>query len=210
MIKFYDQVFQKFISWQPLIRKHSYLDRRYLGGWLWFHDSWPQGPCLGQLMCFSTFLLWKQLMQIDGQTSVIIVTLTFGPWNEGQLDVYFMVQWFCLISWRLFVVWTPYFGIMSQFEPMFDLKFNVGHCDLYFMVKWFCLTSWSLFNVWTTYFGIMSQYDHTDYFKMNVGHCDLYFMVHWFYFIYWRLFDVWISYFVIMSQYDLTFDLKYL
>ena len=30
--KFYMQVFQKFISWQPLIRKHSYLDHRYPGG----------------------------------------------------------------------------------------------------------------------------------------------------------------------------------
>ena len=30
--KFYMQVFQKFISRQPLIRKHSYLDHRYPGG----------------------------------------------------------------------------------------------------------------------------------------------------------------------------------
>ena len=29
---------------------------------------------------------------------------------------YFTVQWFCLISWRLFDVWTSYFGIMSQYD----------------------------------------------------------------------------------------------
>ena len=46
-----------------------------------------------------------------------------------------------------FDIWTPYFGIMSQYNPMFDLKINVGHCDLYFMVQWFCLISWRLI-VW--------------------------------------------------------------
>ena len=27
------------------------------------------------------------------------------------------------------------FGIISQFDPVFDLKKNVGHCDLYFTVQ---------------------------------------------------------------------------
>ena len=35
--------------------------------------------------------------------------------NVGHCHQYFMVQWFCLISWRLFDIWTPYFGIMSQY-----------------------------------------------------------------------------------------------
>ena len=43
---------------------------------------------------------------------------------------------------KTFDVWTPYYGIMSQYGRMFDLKINVGHCDLYFMVQWFCLISW--------------------------------------------------------------------
>ena len=34
--KFDMQVFQKFISRQPLIRKHSYLDHRYTGGSAFF------------------------------------------------------------------------------------------------------------------------------------------------------------------------------
>ena len=40
-----------------------------------------------------------------------------------------MVHWFCLISWTLLGIykWTPYFGIMSQYDPMFDLKIFVGH-----------------------------------------------------------------------------------
>ena len=113
-----------------------------------------------------------------------------------------------LISWRLFDVWTSYFGIMSQYDRTFDMKINVGHCDPYFMVQWFCLIFWRLFDVWTSYFGIISQYDTTFDLKINVGHCDLYFMVQWFYLIFWRLFDIWTPYFGIMSQYDPMFDLK--
>ena len=42
-------------------------------------------------------------MQIVGHTWLILVTSTCGSWSEGQHDLYFMVQWFCLISWRLFL-----------------------------------------------------------------------------------------------------------
>ena len=106
------------------------------------------------------------------------------PQNKiGHCDPYFMVQWFCLISWGLFDVWTSLFGIMSQYDQTFDLKINVGHCDLYFMVQLFCVISWKLFDVWTLYFGIVGQYDPTFDLKINVGHCDLYFMVQWFWLV---------------------------
>ena len=116
-------------------------------------------------------------MQIVGQTLHSLVSLTCVSWSEGQHDLYFMVQWFCLISWRLFDACTSYFGIMNQYDARFDLKINVGHCDLYFMVQWFCLVSWRLFDVWTTLFGIINQYDQRFDLKINVGHCDIYFMV---------------------------------
>ena len=73
--------------------------------------------------------------------------------NEGHCDLYFMVQWFCLICWSLFDVWKSYFGIMSQYDPTFDLKINVSQCDLYFMVQWFCLISWK--TVWCTCMNII-------------------------------------------------------
>ena len=63
----------------------------------------------------------------------------------GHCDLYFMVQWFCLISWRLFDVLTWYLGMMSKYDLMLDLKVKVGHCDLYFMVQRVCLISWRLF-----------------------------------------------------------------
>ena len=106
-------------------------------------------------------MLWKQLMQIVGQTWLNLVTWTCMSWSEGQHDLYFTVQWFCLISWSLFDVCTSYFGIMNQYDPRFDFKVNVGHCDLYFMVQWFGLISWRLFDLWTSLLGIMNQYDPT-------------------------------------------------
>ena len=132
------------------------------------------------------------------------------PWCQGH-ELVTYISWsidFCLLSWRLFDVWTSYLGIMSQSDPMFYLKINVGHCDLYSMVQWFCLISWRLFAVWTSYCGIMSRYGTTFDLKINVGLCDLYFMVQRFCLISWRLLDIWTPYFGIMSQYDQMFDLK--
>ena len=130
----------------------------------------------------------------------------FCAFGAGQREPW--VRWFYLISWRLFDIWTPYFGIMSQYDAMFELKIFVAHWDLYFMVQCFCLISWKLFSGWTSYFGIMSQYDPTYDLQIFVGHYDLYFMVHWICPLSWRLFDVWTSYFRTMSQYDTTFDSK--
>ena len=62
------------------------------------------------------------------------------PQNKcSSLDLYFMVKWFCLISWRLISVRTSLFGIMSQYDLKFGLKINIGHCDLYFIVQYFVL-----------------------------------------------------------------------
>ena len=68
--------------------------------------------------------------------------------NVGHCVLYFMVQWFCLVPWKLFDVW---FGIMIQYDPTFDLKINVDHCDLHFMFQWFCIISWRLFDVGNEY-----------------------------------------------------------
>ena len=108
----------KFISQQPLIRKHSYLDYRYPGGpafipWFLTPGLMPRVELEVKTLdtfkkCFSF-----QLRQIVCQTSISLVTLTYGSWSEGHHDLYFTAQWFCLIFWRLFDIWTPYFRIMS-------------------------------------------------------------------------------------------------
>ena len=111
-----------------------------------------------------------------------------------------------VISWRLFDEWTLLFGIMSQYDPTFDLKINVGHCDLYSMVQWFFLISWRLFDIWTLLFGIMSQYDPKFDLKINVGHCDLYSSDFVLYLQDYLMHEY--IYFQIMRQCDPNFDLK--
>ena len=145
-------------------------------------------------------------MQIVGRTWLNLVTWTCGSWS--QHDLYFTVQWFCRIPWRLFDVCTSYFGSMNQYDPTFDLKINVGHCDLYSMVQWFCLISWRLFDACTSYFGSMNQYDQTFDLKINVGHYDLCSMGQWFCLISWRICDAWTLLFGIMSHYDPKVYLK--
>ena len=78
--------------------------------------------------------------------------------NVGHCDLYFMVQWFCLISWRLFDIWTPYFGIMSQWDPMFDLKIFAGHWPRFHgpvilpyilkTIQWLNIILWDYESVW--------------------------------------------------------------
>ena len=51
--------------------------------------------------------------------------------NVGLCDLYFMVQWFCLISPRLFDTWVSYFQTMRQCDPNFDLKVYINQHDIY-------------------------------------------------------------------------------
>ena len=97
------------------------------------------------------------------------------PKHVGHCDLYFMVHWFCHISWRLFDVWTSYFEIMSQNDPTFDRKINVGLCDLYFMVQWFCLIYPRIFDGWMSYFQIMRQCEPNFDLKINRSQHDLQF-----------------------------------
>ena len=135
--------------------------------WSMLRGGALRGKNLGHLKkWFSAFLLSKQFMKILGQTSVNLMTLTFVSWSEGQCDLYFTVQWFCLISWRLFYGLMSNFWIMSQYDATFDLKINVGHSDLHFMVQWFCLISWYM-NV------KLEILDHWPY-EIHVGHWPIF------------------------------------
>ena len=159
-------------------------------------DVWPKNKCRSLWPIFHGPVILPYILKtIWYMTTILWDYESVWPdvWPNDKcrlLWLYFMVQWFCLIFWRLFDIRTPYFRIMCQYDPMFDLKINVSHCDLYFLVQWFCLISWRLFDAWTPYFGIMSQYDMMFDLKINVGHCDQYFMVQWFCLMSWRLFDM--------------------
>ena len=153
---------------------------KWRSAWPIFHSPMILSYILKTIWCM--YFFFGSMNQYDPMFDLKI--------SVGHCDLHSMVQWFCLISWKLFDVWTI-FGIMSQYDPKFDLKINIGHCELYFMVQWFCFISWRPFDVCTSYFGSMNQYDKTFDLKINVGHCDIYSMVQWFCLISWRLFELW-------------------
>ena len=105
---------------------------------------------LAYILKTNIFDVWMAYFGIMSQCDV-----TFDlKINEGHGDLYFMVQRFCLISWRPFDVWTwmniiPW--IMSRCDMTFDLKINLDHSDQYFTVQWFSHIPWRLFYGWTSY-----------------------------------------------------------
>ena len=130
---------------------------------------WPQNKCRSLWPIFHgpvnlpyilTTIWWMNIVLWDYYSVYPTFDLKI---NLGCCDLHFMVQWFCLISWRLFDVWTSYFGII--YDPTIDFKINVGHCDLYFMVQLYCLVSWRLFE-WSSdfalYLGRLMYEHHTS------------------------------------------------
>ena len=87
---------------------------------------WPicHGPVI--LPCMLKTLWCMNIILQDYES----VTHDIWPNNKCHFELYFMVHWFCLISWKLFSGWTSCFGIISQYDPTSDLKIRVGHCDL--------------------------------------------------------------------------------
>ena len=126
---------------------------KWRSAWPIFHSSvrpdvWSQIKCRSLWHTCQTwlnFVTWSCGSWSEGQHDLYF-TVQYDPTfdlklNVGHCDIYFMVQWLCLIPWKPFHVWTSLFGIMNQYDPTHDLKINVGHCVLYFMDQWFCLIS---------------------------------------------------------------------
>ena len=126
-------------------------------------DIWPQNKCRSLWPIFHGPVILPYILKTIWYMNTILwdyESVWPDVWpkiNVGHCDLYFMVQCFCLISWKLFSSWTSYFRTMSLYDPTSDLKIFIRHCDLHFMVLWFCLISWKRFHVWTLYFVIMSQ-----------------------------------------------------
>ena len=138
---------------------------------------WPQNKCRSLWPTFHGPMILPCILKTIWCMNIIIwdyESVWLDIWPKiivGHCDLYFIVQWFCVISWRQFDVWTSYFRIMTRHLTS---KVNVSHCDIYCMVQSFCLIFWRLFDVCTSYFGIMNPYDLRFDLKINVGQCDLY------------------------------------
>ena len=128
-----------------------------------WHDIWPQNKCRLLWPIFHSPVILPYILKTIWYMNTILwdyesvwpqnIFSTLWPIFHGPVilpNILKTVQWLNIIL-----------GIMSQYDPTYDLQIFVGHCDLYFMVHWICPTSWRLFGVWTSYFRIMSQYDTT-------------------------------------------------
>ena len=117
---------------------------------LWDYESvwpmvWSQNKCGSLWHIFYGPVTLPCILKTIWCMNIIILdydSVWFYIWPQNKcrsLWPIFHGQVICLVSWRLFDVWTSLFWIMNQYDSTFDLKINVGHCDLYFMVKWFAL-----------------------------------------------------------------------
>ena len=89
----------------------------YVGQWPIFHGPLILPYIIVRFKLFLYIKKWHRLgifVPLRALALVDIGTPMFDlKINVGHIDLYYMVQWFCLISWGLFDVWTSYFRIMS-------------------------------------------------------------------------------------------------
>ena len=110
-----------------------------------YAESWSDigGPCdinltlsEGQHDLFMVqwfCLIYLDYLMYEHHSLGLWVSMTRGSTskvNISHCDLYFMVQWFCLKSKSLFDVWTSYFGFMSQYDMIFDLKTRAATIQL--------------------------------------------------------------------------------
>ena len=112
---------------------------------MWDYESvwpkvWPQNKYRSLWPIFDDPVSLHYILKIIWCLNIILwdyVSVWPDIWPQNKCrstDIYFMVQWFFLISSRLFDAWVTYFQIMRQCDPNFDLKVNISRHNLYFMV----------------------------------------------------------------------------
>ena len=107
-----------------------------------YKSTWPIFHGLVILLNIFKIIWWMIIVGIMDPCDTYI-DLTKYMWVS---DLYFMVQWFCFISWWRNVV----LGIMDHCDSKIDLVKYMWVSDLYFMVLWFYLISLSDLNYFYT------------------------------------------------------------
>ena len=64
----------------------------------------------------------------------------------GHYDLYFMLQWFCLLFLLLFHGELSYLDYYIYVTKLIYIQIHLGQCDLYYMVEWFRHITWKLFH----------------------------------------------------------------
>ena len=122
----------------------------YVNTILWDYESvwpdvWPKNKCRSLSPIFHCPVIlpyiFKTILVAELYTLELWVSMTPLKIFAGHCDLHFMVHYVCLISWRLFDVWTLYFVIMS-------------HCNAAFALKQ-CRTQWCFFFFsWSSDFAL--------------------------------------------------------
>ena len=105
----------------------------------------------------------------------------------GHCDLYFMVQWFCLISWILLLDKCHTWDISSMWPNEWPLTISRSLWPIFHgsVILPYILNTICWINVTP---GILVPWDPMNDHLLYLGHCDLYFMVQWFCLIAWILF----------------------
>ena len=96
-----------------------------------------------QWFWLSDFALYLDLHFVVQWFCLVSWTTFRGPVIFTNLDLHFVVQWFCLVSWPTFrgPVILPCILTYISWSSDFAL-----YLDLHFVVQWFCLISWPTFR----------------------------------------------------------------
>ena len=152
--------------------------KRYVGLWHTFH-----GP---EILPYILKTVWW----INAITGILLpcdakIYLIKYMWVS---DLHFMVQWFCLISWRLLnglmLYWRYWFSVTQTLnKTIYVGQWPVRHGSVILP----CI----LKAIWWTnvIIGILEPYDAKIYHIKCMWVSDLHFMVQWFCLISWRLLD---------------------
>ena len=92
-------------------------------------DIWPKNKCKSLWPIFHGPVILPYILKTVWYMNILLQdyeSVWPNVWLKNKCRLLwhnFMVQWF----WRLFDIQTPYFGITSLYDPMFDLKIFVAH-----------------------------------------------------------------------------------
>ena len=126
------------VPWRVCLHSMNFGPRVHALWWGWRSKS--RTPLK---QCYTAFS-WLPLPKTLGQTSVIHMTQPVMSWGEDQSDLYFKVEWFCLISWRLFDGWKHTWYNRSVWHKDWPHKIYVGQWSIFHgpVILPYILTIW--------------------------------------------------------------------
>ena len=156
LTKFYFEVFCLLITLQPQIKNFPYLVWGYLGGFSSILHLWTLGHAPGgdrgqnlghpNIEVYCSFFFIQPLIKEGWASDMFITSMLIDVWtslfgimnwyypkvdlkvNVGHCDLYLIVHWYYVTSWRHFDVSLSYFGIMWPIFHSSMILSYISHC----------------------------------------------------------------------------------